>query len=63
MNVLACLGGTDGARRTQCADVGYQGACLGGVLVWAEDGQCKTYDCGARGLGCGDDGVNGNNCL
>jgi len=58
-----CLGGTSGALRSSCADFGYNGACISGVLVWAEGGQCKTYDCGARGLNCGDDGVNGNNCI
>ncbi|MEO7091885.1 MAG: CHAP domain-containing protein [Polyangiales bacterium] len=58
-----CLGGSAGANRQSCGDLGFTGQCLSGVLAWSEGGQCKTYDCGAKGMRCGPDGVNGNNCI
>jgi hypothetical protein len=57
-----CLGGTAGARVSDCSSFGYDGKCFGDVLVWVENGACRSADCGARGKTCGPDGVNGNNC-
>ena len=36
-----------------CDELGYIGACVGKVSVWAEDNQCKVRDCGAEGKKCG----------
>lgn len=59
-----CLGGTSGAVRYNCESLGYDGACMSNVLVWAEAGQCKYADCTALGKTCGDaGGAIGKNCL
>ena len=58
-----CLGGSAGAQRYACSDLGYQGRCLSSTLAWVEGGQCKTYDCASVGKRCAWDGGNGWNCV
>lgn len=59
-----CLGGTSGARASDCSALGYDGKCFGSTLVWAErDGTCRVVECAKRGQRCGADGANGQNCL
>lgn len=59
-----CLGGTSGARVSDCAALGYDGECFGSTLVWADhDGTCRVVECAKRGKRCGADGANGQNCL
>ncbi len=47
-----CVEGPAGSTKHDCADRGYAGECLGDVLVWAEDGACRTVDCAATGRAC-----------
>jgi hypothetical protein len=41
------------ASEATCDELGYIGACVGKVSVWAEDNQCKVRDCAAEGKQCG----------
>lgn len=36
-----CLGGTAGARVSDCSAYGAKGRCLGDTRVWSDDGQCR----------------------
>jgi len=47
-----CVEGPDGSTKEACADLGYEGACYGDVLVWVEDGSCRYVDCAATGRDC-----------
>jgi hypothetical protein len=38
---LGCLGGTDGARVSDCSAYGAAGRCFGDTKVWVEQGQCR----------------------
>lgn len=37
---------------SDCAALGYEGACVGAVSVWFEDGACRVRDCGGEGKAC-----------
>jgi len=36
-----CLGGTAGAKVSDCSSYGSKGKCLGKTRVWSENGQCR----------------------
>ncbi len=61
---FGCLEGTHGSTVFDCAEVGYEGACLSGdLLVWTEGGACRWADCRAYGLGCGWTDAVGYDCI
>jgi hypothetical protein len=40
-------------RGASCAELGYDGECVGDVSIWSENGQCRVRDCGGEGKTCG----------
>ena len=47
-----------------CGGVDYHGYCDGNTLVWCQEGQLRTYDCGSDSLSCSwQSDAEGNNCL
>jgi hypothetical protein len=45
-----------------CGDVTYMGYCEGSTLIWCQEGELRSYDCGAQACGWQND-TDGNNCL
>ena len=60
---FGCLGAAPGQNTFDCTSVGYQGACLGDTLVWAESSTCQVFHCASDGRRCDWDGDNGYNCV
>lgn len=47
-----CVQGPEGSTKEACADLDYEGACYGDVLVWVEGGSCNYVDCASTGRDC-----------
>jgi hypothetical protein len=45
--------GASGGSGASCAELGYDGECVGDVSIWSENGQCRVRDCGGEGKTCG----------
>jgi hypothetical protein len=47
-----------------CGGVDYHGYCDGNTLVWCQEGELRSFDCGAESLTCKwQNDAEGNNCL
>ena len=52
-----------GCLPTSCEDYGYWGSCEGAAVIFCQDGELRSLDCGDRGQACGwVDEVQGNAC-
>lgn len=50
------------APQNNCGGVTYIGYCDGNTLVWCQEGQLRSFDCGGKACGWESD-AEGNNCL